>query len=93
MKDEYLNNELVERPTFVKDLPDDMRIDAVKVKIPGSWISSNYVPRRNYYYVYSLTGTTIWLKTKRTSTRVYPISMLGSVEAILNLKIYYPRKK
>lgn len=81
-------------PKKVKDLPEDTRLDTVKVKLPYSWVRLAHVPRRNYYYIYSLTGFTVWVKTRKSSDRVYPISMLGSIDSILNLSIYYrPKKK
>ena len=73
----------------IKDLPENTSIGEYKVKIPAAYLE--HVPRRNYYYVYSITGFTTWLKTSRKSSRAYPIQMMLST--VLELKLYKEPKK
>ena len=73
----------------IKDLPAGVLLSTVKVKVPNS--NQHDLPRRNYYYVYSVTGFSTWIKTSQKSDRVYPIQMMSS--QVLNLKVYKPKTK
>lgn len=73
----------------IKNLKENVKISDVRVKIPNS---SRYgLPRRNYYFIYSLTGFVTWVKTRKKSSRVYPIQMMNCT--VLELEVYKEKKK
>lgn len=79
------------RAKCIKDLPDNVRLDQVRVKIPHVYVTCCHLPRRNYYYVYSVTGFTTWVKTKLNTDQVHPIRMMS--DQVLNLELYNKKKK
>ena len=73
----------------VKNIPGEVNLRDVRVKFPNSRM--HHLPRRNYYWLYSLTGFVTWVKTSKRSDRVYPIQMMSN--SVLELEVYSNKKK
>jgi hypothetical protein len=71
----------------VKDLSDNELLSNVKVKLPYGFVTHQYLPRRNYYYIHSITGFTLWVKTRKNSSQVHPLMITGTAE-VLNYELY-----